>query len=75
MKYLKVEGHDGLIRDPNTNSIINTNMTEYKEYLSRKKIREGENKKMETLETDVANIRNDLDEIKYLLRSIINESR
>jgi hypothetical protein len=27
------------------------------------------------LESDVANIRGDLDEIKFLLRSIVNESR
>lgn len=75
MDYIKVKGHEGLIRDPNTNSIINTNMSEYQEYLSRKKIKSEENQKIQNLETDVANMRDDLDEIKFLLRSLINESK
>ena len=36
MSYIRVKGHDHLIRDPKTNSIINTNMSEYKEYLSKR---------------------------------------
>lgn len=75
MDYLKVEGYTDLIRDPNTNSVINTNMTEYQQYLARRNIKSKENQKIETIEQDVANIKNDLDEIKFLLRSLINEPR
>lgn len=75
MKYLKVDGHNNLLRDPLTNSIINTNMTDYNQYIERKKIKENDNQKIQNLEHDVANIKNDLGEIKSLLRSLINESR
>lgn len=75
MDYMRVKGHDGLIRDPNTNSIINTNMSEYQEYVSRKKLKIEENQKIQNLESDVANMRDDLNEIKFLLRSLINESK
>jgi len=75
MNYIKVKGHDGLFRDPNTNSIVNTNMAEYQEYVSRKKLKDEECKKLETLESDVTNIKNDLDEIKSMLRSFINEPK
>ena len=34
-----------------------------------------EDQKLETLESDVTNIKNDLDEIKSLLRSLIDGSR
>ena len=75
MKYLKVEGHPGLLRDPNTNSIINTNMSEYQEYLSRRETKNNENQKIQNLESDVANMKGDLDEIKSLLRSLVDGSK
>jgi len=75
MEYAKVEGHSHLLRDSKTNSIINTNMVEYQEYLNRRNVKEDENQKIQHLESDVANIKNDLSEIKSLLRSLVNESR
>ena len=75
MKYAKVEGHSHLLRDSKTNSIINTNMVEYQEYLNRRNLKVDENQKIQHLESDVANIKNDLSEIKSLLRSLVNESR
>jgi hypothetical protein len=75
MDYLKVEGYNNLVRDPNTNSIINTNMTEYQQYVARRNIKNEENKKLDILESDVTNIKNDLNEIKTLLRSLINGSK
>lgn len=75
MEYLKVEGYNNLRRDPITNSIINTNMSEYQQYLSRRGLKNEENQKVQNLEQDVANIKNDLDEIKSLLRSLVDGSR
>ena len=74
MEYIKVKGHDHLIRDPKTNSIINTNMSEYNEYISRRDSKLQENRKVQNLESDVDNIKEDLNEIKFLLRRLINES-
>ena len=74
MKYIKVKGHDHLIRDPKTNSIINTNMSEYNEYISRRDFKLKENEKVNNLESDITNMKEDLDEIKLLLRRLINES-
>ena len=74
MEYIKVKGHDHLIRDPKTNSIINTNMSEYKEYLSRRDSKIEENQKIQNLERDLDNIKDDLNEIKNLLRNLSNGS-
>lgn len=74
MDYLKVKGHEYLIRDPKTNSIINTNMTEYNEYILRRDTKNEENQKVQNLESDVANMKDDLNEIKNLLRRLVNES-
>jgi hypothetical protein len=75
MNYIKVEGHSNLMRDPNTNSIINKNMTEYQEYISKRNAKNEENQKLQNLEYDLANMKGDLDEIKSLLRSLLDGSR
>ena len=74
MEYAKVEGHSHLLRDSKTNSIINTNMIEYQEYLNRRNVKKDDDQKIQHLESDVADIKNDLSEIKSLLRSLVNES-
>lgn len=74
MDYIKVKGHDNLLRDPKTNSIINTNMSEYNGYISRRDSKLKETQKVQNLESDVANMKEDLNEIKFLLRRLINES-
>jgi len=75
MENIKVKGYDYLIRDPRTNAIINTNKSEYNEYIARRDSKIKEQQKMNDLESDVANMKDDLNEIKSLLRSLINESR
>jgi hypothetical protein len=60
MDYIRVKGSDNLIRDPKTNSIINTNMSEYNEYISRRDSKLQENQKVQNLESDVANMKEDL---------------
>ena len=74
MKEVRVKGHSDLIRDPLTNAIINTNKTAHEEYISRRQQKQKDNRKMETLESEVANIKDDLNEIKSLLRRLANES-
>ena len=67
MEYTKVEGHSHLLRDSKTNSIINTNMIEYQEYLNRRNVKADENQKVQTIEEEVYNIKNDISEIKSLV--------
>ena len=75
MNYLRIEGHSNLIKDPKTNSIINNSVSDYQQYLNRKNIASKENEKIESMEEELANMKSDLDEIKFLLRSLINEPR
>ena len=75
MNYFKVKGHSHLVRDQKTNSIINTNRSEYDQYMHRKQTKQEEQQKMQSLESEVAHIKNDLEEIKSLLRGLANGSR
>jgi hypothetical protein len=50
-------------------------MSEYEQYLARRKSKNEENQKVQNLEGELANIKEDIDEIKNLLRSFINGSK
>ena len=43
---IKVEGHTNLVRDVNSNAIINTNKTDYQLYMQRFKVRERQGDKL-----------------------------
>lgn len=73
MEFIKVQGHDGLVRDPNTNAIINTNKNDYENYKRQREAKLKQKEKVDLIESDIANIKNDLDEIKSILRSLFND--
>lgn len=75
MRYSKVEGHSNLIRDERTKAILNTNVSDYENYIKTRKIKQSETERVSNIERDVEEIKNDLDEIKNLLRNLINGSR
>jgi len=75
MNYSKVKEDEHLIRDNDSNALINTNLNEYRNYIELKKVKEKENKRIERIESEINSLKNDLSEIKNLLRSFVNESR
>jgi len=69
---MKVEGHSNLIRDDNTNAILNTNSSEYNNYISiRAKRRQGTNR-IDNMEDDLKSLKDDINEIKTLLKALSN---
>ena len=74
MDYLKVEGHNDFFRDPKTNSIINVNMTEYEQYITRRRMKSKETEKINDLQSEVSDLKDDLNEIKNLLRRLVNDN-
>ena len=71
MEDVRVKGHSDLVRDPVTNAIINTNKSKYEEYISRRDIKKSETQKVQDLENELSCIKDDLNEIKSLLKEII----
>ena len=70
-----MEGHKDLARDPETNAIVNVNNLEYTQYLSRRDVKTEKNQKVQTMEEDLANVKNELNEIKSLLKELVNGSK
>ena len=74
-KFSKVEGYTSLVRDNSTNAILNTNMNDYQNYKNLKLAKESEGQKLQKLEDDMSRMKNDLNEIKNLLRALTYESK
>tara|TARA_A100001391_G_C5034038_1_gene269153 strand:- start:10 stop:237 length:228 start_codon:yes stop_codon:yes gene_type:complete len=70
--FIKVEGNDNLVRDRNTNQIINTNESEYQQYIARRKRKKVEKEKALSVEEDLANLKSEMSEIKSLLKELVN---
>jgi len=74
MEYSKIENYPHLMRDDFSNSIVNTNKNGYDEYVKRREARKKEKQKVLNLEEEVVNMKEDLNEIKTLLRRLTNGS-
>ena len=70
--YIPVEGNTDLVRDPNTDQIINTNSSAYQQYINRRQQRKREKDKSLTIEDDLANLKSEMNEIKSLLKELVN---
>tara|TARA_B100000287_G_scaffold14202_1_gene14342 strand:+ start:7638 stop:7859 length:222 start_codon:yes stop_codon:yes gene_type:complete len=67
----KVEGNSDLVRDPKTNSIVNTNSLEYEKYVARRKASTQSHDRVESIEDDLSNLKNEINEIKSLLKELV----
>ena len=74
-KFSKVEGYNGLVRDNSTKAILNTNMSDYQSYKNLKQSRESEGQKLQKLEDDMNRLKDDISEIKNLLRNLTYGSK
>jgi hypothetical protein len=51
------------------------NQFEYDQYIAKRKYKMEKNQKAQSVEDEVANIKNEIDEIKSLLKELINGPR
>ena len=72
METFTQKGHKDLARDTETNGIVNVNKVSYDQYIASRKAKSEKNQKVQTMEEDLANVKNELNEIKSLLKELIN---
>lgn len=70
MKYVKVKDDDSLIRDVTTNAIINTDSDGYLNYIQERSKKIKDMNKIENLENELSALKQSIEEIKDLLRSL-----
>jgi len=65
---IRVKGHTNLYRDENSGAIVNCDSVAYNQYLNVVNNRESQKKELDM-------IKQDIDEIKSLLRELLNGSK
>ena len=66
MAYLKIEGHEGDVKDPNTGVVLNVNQEEINGAKKRRALRKQQ-------EEDINNLKNEVSDIKNMLGKIIEK--
>ena len=62
---IPVKGHKGLFRDEESGAIINTNVSEYNNYMIMKNKKQSEKDELDKIKSDIQ-------EIKNLLKELVN---
>ena len=71
--YLKVKSEDSLVRDVNSNAIVNQNKDEFDKFLEVSQRKYEEKRKFDDMRSDLDSLKQDMDEIKTLLKNIMDK--
>jgi len=66
MNYIKIEGHNGYVRDKKSGAVLNTNKSEIEAAKKRKQQRA-------TKEQELDNLKNEVSDIKIMLTKLIEK--
>ena len=71
MSRIKVEGYTSLVRDVNSNGIVNTNVSEYQTYMKRIRMRNQQGDEIRSAVKEINNLKAELREIKGLIKELV----
>jgi len=72
-RYLKVKSDVSLVRDMNTNAIVSKNQSEYDKFVRVSQKKYEEKRKFDNFREDLDSLKTDIEEIKTLLKNIMNK--
>ncbi len=72
-KYLKVKSDVSLFRDKDSNAIVNKNKGEFDKFLKLSQKKYEEKKKFDDMRSDLDSLKEDMNEIKTLLKNIMDK--
>jgi hypothetical protein len=74
-QFIKVAGDESLVRDASSGAIINTNQIDYENYLRQSKVINSKQDQIDCHEIDINIIKNDVAEIKAILKSMYHQNK
>ena len=72
-KHIKVKSDVSLVRDIDSNAIISRNQSEFDKFIKLSEKKYAEKKKFDNMRSDLDSLKKDMDEIKTLLRNIMDK--
>jgi hypothetical protein len=71
MNFLKVSGHDDLVRDTTSLAIVNTNVSAYTDYVNRRNAIQEEKQLIAQQSQEINNLKSELSDIKQMLTKLL----
>ena len=72
-RYLKVETDKTHVRDMESNAIVNRNKSEFDKFMKLSQKKYEEKKKFDNIRSDLDSLKQDMNEIKTLLKNIMDK--
>ena len=72
-KYVKVKSDVSLVRDVESNAIISRNQSEFDKFIKLSEKKYAEKKKLDNMRSDLDSLKEDMNEIKTLLKNIMDK--
>jgi type II secretory pathway component PulF len=72
-KYITVEGHPDLARDPDTGAIVNINTRKVQQQLEQKRLKHQKIKEQKDLKAKVEGLESDISDMKNMLSQLIEK--
>ena len=72
-KHIKVKSDVSLVRDVDSNAIISRNQSEFDKFIKLSEKKYAEKKKFDNMRSDLDSLKEDMKEIKTLLRNIMDK--
>ena len=72
-KYIKVKSDVSLVRDVDSNAIISKNQSEFDKFIKLSEKKYAEKRKFDNMRSDLDSLKRDMDEIRTLLRNIMDK--
>ena len=73
-KYLQVEGHENLVRDTESNAIINKNKSAYLLAKQRAEAAQRQRDAIRNANREINNIKSEMHEIKSMLKTLLDKN-
>jgi hypothetical protein len=73
-KYLQVDGHEDLVRDTQSNAIINKNKGAYLIAKQRAESAQRQRDAIRTANREINNIKSEMHEIKSMLKTLLDKN-
>jgi DeoR/GlpR family transcriptional regulator of sugar metabolism len=71
--FVHIKAKDGLVRDMSSGAVLNTNQTEFENYLARKSQSKQAKEQIAKQAEEINNIKNEICEIKQMLVALLNK--
>ena len=71
MSHIPVKDHSGLFRDSNTGAIISNNKNDFQKYIENRNRMLNQSEKVEKLEKNLDQLKDDINDIKSLLTKFL----